>query len=117
MPRPGSSVVIRVCWLPETILGQYLRRDKLFVVQLNHDLGEPQAVDVLCHEWAHALAWNLSLDRLAKTPGINPVEFDRVCHDEAWGCSSSRVWRAQHRASFAFDDCQRQDSAKLTPIP
>jgi hypothetical protein len=61
---------------------------------LNRDLSEPQAVEVLCHEWAHALAWNFSLDRLAKTPGINPVEFDRACHDEAWGCAYSRVWRA-----------------------
>ena len=25
--------------------------------------------------------------RLAKTPEINPVEFDRACHDEAWGSS------------------------------
>ncbi len=64
------------------------------MVQLNRDLVEPQAVEVLCHEWAHALAWNFSLDRLAKTPGINPVEFDRACHDEAWGCAYSRVWRA-----------------------
>ena len=36
---------------------------------------------------AHAMAWNFSLDRLAKTPVINPVEFDRACHDEAWGSS------------------------------
>jgi hypothetical protein len=64
------------------------------VVQLNRDLGEPQAVEVLCHEWAHALAWNFTLNRLAKTPGINPVEFDRDCYDEAWGCAYSRVWRA-----------------------
>lgn len=27
------------------------------------------------------------------TPGIDPVEFDRACHDEAWGCAYSRVWR------------------------
>jgi len=40
------------------------------------------------------LAWNFSLDRLAKTPGLDPVEFDRACHDEAWGCAYSRVWRA-----------------------
>ena len=40
------------------------------------------------------VAWNFSLDRLAKTPGIDPVEFDRACHDEAWGCAYSRVWRA-----------------------
>jgi hypothetical protein len=29
-----------------------------------------------------------------KTPGLDPVEFDRACHDEAWGCAYSRVWRA-----------------------
>jgi hypothetical protein len=63
-------------------------------VLLNDEMGEPSAVEVLCHEWAHALAWNFLLDRLAKTPGINPVEFDRACHDEAWGCAYSRVWRA-----------------------
>ena len=57
-------------------------------------MGEPQAVEVLCHEWAHALAWNFTVDRLSKTPGLDPVEFDRACHDEAWGCAYSRVWRA-----------------------
>jgi hypothetical protein len=40
------------------------------VVQTNRDLGEPQAVEVLCREWAHALASNLSLDRLSKTPEL-----------------------------------------------
>jgi len=87
-------VVVRTSWLPDTILGQCVRRRHRFVVRLNDQMGEPQAVEVLCHEWAHALAWNFSLDRLAKTPGINPVEFDRACHDEAWGCAYSRVWRA-----------------------
>ena len=74
---PALPVVVRASWLPETILGQCLRRDKRFVVQLNRDLGEPQAVEVLCHEWAHALAWNFSLDRLTRTPEITPFEFDR----------------------------------------
>ena len=64
------------------------------MVHLHRNLGQPQAVAVLCHEWAHALAWNFSLDQLSKTPGINPVEFDRASHDEAWGCAYSRVWRA-----------------------
>jgi hypothetical protein len=43
---------------------------------------------------AHALAWNYSLDRLPRTPSIDPAEFDRASHDEAWGCAYSRVWRA-----------------------
>jgi hypothetical protein len=34
-----------------------LPREKRFVVHLSWNLGEPQAVEVLCHEWAHALVW------------------------------------------------------------
>jgi hypothetical protein len=90
----AMPVVVRTAWLPDTILGQCIRRRQRFVVRLNEGMSEPQAVDTLCHEWAHALAWNYSLDRLAKTPGLDPVEFERACHDEAWGCAYSRVWRA-----------------------
>ena len=32
--------------------------------------------------------------RLAWTPGIDPAEFERASHGEAWGCAYSRVWRA-----------------------
>ena len=56
---------------------------------------------MLCHEWAHALAWNFSLDRLAKSPGVDPAVFDRACYDEAWGCAYSRVWRAYLEADRA----------------
>ena len=87
-------VVVRASWLPENLLGQCLRRDKRFVVLLNDEMGEPQAVEVLCHEWAHALAWNFAVDRLINAPDTDPVEFERACHDEAWGCAYSRVWRA-----------------------
>ena len=91
---PALPVVVRASWLPETILGQCLRRDKRFVVLLNDKMGEPQAVEVLCHEWAHALAWNFAVDRLINAPDTDPVAFERACHDEAWGCAYSRVWRA-----------------------
>ena len=90
----AMPVVVRTSWLPDTILGQCVRRRHRFVVRLNDQMGEPQAVECLLHEWAHALAWNFSLDRLAKLPGVDPAEFDRACHDEAWGCAYSRVWRA-----------------------
>ena len=87
-------VVVRTSWLPDTILGQCVRRRHRFVVRLNDQMGEPQAVECLLQEWGHALAWNFSLDRLAKLPGVDPAEFDRACHDEAWGCAYSRVWQA-----------------------
>jgi hypothetical protein len=85
--------VVLSSWLPETILGQCLRRRKRFMVLRNRELKEPQAVAVLCDERAHALAWTFPLDRLARTSGIDPAEFERACHDEAWGCVYSRVWR------------------------
>jgi hypothetical protein len=53
------------------------------VVLLNDKMDEPQAVEVLCHEWAHALAWNFAVDRLINAPDNDP-----------WGCAYSRVWRA-----------------------
>ena len=63
---PALPVVVRASWLPETILGQCLRREKRFTVLLNRELKEPQAVEVLCHKWAHALAWNFTLDRISR---------------------------------------------------
>jgi hypothetical protein len=41
-----------------------------------------------------APAWNFAVDRLINAPDTDPVEFERACHDEAWGCAYSRVWRA-----------------------
>jgi hypothetical protein len=49
---------------------------------------------VIYHEWAHALAWNFTLDRLSKMRRLDPVVFDQASHDEACGCAYSRVWRA-----------------------
>jgi hypothetical protein len=87
-------VIVRTSWLPDTLLGQCIRRAKRFVVLLNSEMAEEQAVEVLCHEWAHALAWNYSLDRLTQLPDLDPTEFDQASHDEAWGCAYARVWRA-----------------------
>jgi hypothetical protein len=56
-------------------------------------LVAPQAVEVLCHEWAHALASNFAIDRLINAPDRDPVDFERACHAEGWGCTHARVWR------------------------
>jgi Zn-dependent peptidase ImmA (M78 family) len=80
--------------LSETILGECCRRQRRFVIRLNDQMGENQAIDVLLHEWGHALAWNHLLDRLAKSPDTSPEEFEQASHDEAWGCAYARVWRA-----------------------
>jgi len=91
---PAKPVVVRTSWMPSTTLGECAKRTEKFVIRLNDQMTEAQAVETLLHEWAHALAWNFSLDRLARTPGVSPEEFSRASHDEAWGCAYSRVWRA-----------------------
>jgi hypothetical protein len=86
-------VVVRTSWLPGDILGECIRRRYRFVVRLNRNLAQEQAIETLLHEWAHALAWNYSLDKLTREPGVSPEVFDAASHDEAWGCAYSRVWR------------------------
>lgn len=89
----AKPVVVRTSWLPGNILGECIRRRARFVVRLNNQMAQEQAIETLLHEWAHALAWNYSLDRLAREPGVSAQVFDAASHDEAWGCAYSRVWR------------------------
>ncbi|NDC63223.1 MAG: hypothetical protein EBZ59_04380 [Planctomycetia bacterium] len=35
----------------------------------------------------------LSLARMAQSPDLEPAEFDRASHDDAWGCGYAKVWR------------------------
>jgi hypothetical protein len=89
----AKPVVIRTSWLPEGTLGECIRRPERFVIRLSDELNEEMAVEVLCHEWAHALAWNYALDRLMNSGATNPDAFEAEAHGEAWGCAYSRVWR------------------------
>ena len=89
----AKPVVVRTAWLPPTTLGECGRRRERFVIRLNRDQSQAQAVETLCHEWAHALAWSYSLDKLARDPRVTKEQFEAAGHDEAWGCAYSRVWR------------------------
>jgi len=90
----AQPVIVRTSWLPPDTLGECVRRKERFVVRLNRAMTEVQAVETLLHEWAHALAWNYSLDRMARDPDLDRELFEAASHDEAWGCAYSRVWRA-----------------------
>ena len=91
---PAKPVIVRTSWLPQTVLGECIRRPERYVIRLNDTMPENIAVETLLHEWAHALAWNFSLDQLARALDVDREEFERASHDEAWGCAYSRVWRA-----------------------
>lgn len=67
-----------VCW----------KHGKKFIIVVERSLSEPRAIDVLLHEWAHALAWNNLLDT-AKTDD----EFNKLAHDASWGVAYSQVYQ------------------------
>ena len=89
---PAMPVLVKFSKLPGDQLGKCARRRTRFVIHLNSEMSQYQAIDVLIHEWAHALAWNYSLDKLVNSASSREL-FDAVSHDEAWGCAYSRVWR------------------------
>jgi hypothetical protein len=94
----AKPVVVRTGWLGDGTAGACTRRSERFVIRLSKYLDEDAAVEALLHEWAHALAWNYTLDKLARTPRLDPAGFQIAAHDEAWGCAYSRVWREYLRA-------------------
>jgi hypothetical protein len=89
----AMPVVVRTSWLSSDTLGRCARRKSRFVIALNANMNEHDAVETLIHEWAHALSWNLALDRLSRQDSVDPRDFQEASHDEAWGCAYSRVWR------------------------
>lgn len=89
----AQPVVVRTSWLPDETLGACIRRPQKFVIRLSDELDEQMATEVLCHEWAHAVAWDYALEAISRRPNPDPSEFEAAAHGEAWGCAYSRVWR------------------------
>ena len=94
---PARPVVVRTKVFQESFpamtFGECVRRSERYVIRLNAKMDQNMAIETLCHEWAHALAWNYLLDRLGRDPDVTREEFEAASHDEAWGCAFSRVWR------------------------
>lgn len=100
---PAKPVVVRAARLAPELLGTCARRPERFVIRLNRALTDAEATETLLHEWAHALAWSFTLDRLAREPETTREAFEAAAHDEAWGCAYSRVWREYVRMHDADD--------------
>jgi hypothetical protein len=96
----AKPVVVRTAWLAIEILDECIRRRHRFGIRLNNGMDQAQAIETILHEWAHALAWNYSLDRLASQPGISPEVYRLASHHEAWG-AHNRGWGGCVRVSWA----------------
>ncbi len=94
---PAYPVVIRTSRLPWDVEGFCKRRRNRFVIHLRASLSLATAIDTLLHEWAHALGWNLLLDRLGDdmhAGKITPAEFELASHGPEFGTAFAAVWRA-----------------------
>ncbi|NQW48777.1 MAG: hypothetical protein HQ464_13540 [Planctomycetes bacterium] len=63
-----------------------------FQIRVSRQLNESDAVDVLLHEWAHALSWEACVGKVAYSRSISDHEFDRLSHGPKWGLAFSRVY-------------------------
>ena len=72
----------------------WCRRHKTkFEITVSRYMNRCEAIDVLLHEWAHAVAWNHLDDALAKNPSVPKSEFDHLLHGPAWGVAFSRIYQ------------------------
>jgi len=72
--------------------------DGTFRIRISRELSLPQAIDVLIHEWAHALLWHTCVGGLARSRRISAREFDRLAHGPKWGLAYSKVYQC-----FTYD--------------
>ena len=93
----GFPVVVRTCKVPSDIDGLTKRNSKRFVIHLARHLCQDAAVEVLIHEWAHCMAWNLLLDKAADDYAegrLSRQDFERVSHNASFGVAYSEAWAA-----------------------
>lgn len=70
-----------------TVEGRCWKHGKKFHIQIDNNLDELRAMDVLVHEWAHARAWNHRLDTAESDEA-----FNKLAHDAAWGVAYAEIY-------------------------
>lgn len=69
------------------------RRKTNFEITVSRYMSRCEAVDVLLHEWAHAVAWSHLDDALGKNPAVTKAELEYSSHGPAWGVAFSRIYQ------------------------
>lgn len=71
-------VIVRRVKVPTDRFGDCNRLDDYYLIRICRDLKEEQAIDILIHEWAHAISW---------------TKCTSEDHSNEWGKAYSRVYR------------------------
>jgi hypothetical protein len=85
---PAYPISVRRLPLADGHEGFCYKHGKKFHIQISKTVPENRAIDILLHEWAHAVAWNTMLDA-AKTDD----EWNKLAHDASWGVAYSKVYQ------------------------
>jgi hypothetical protein len=88
---PAFSVSVRRVKLSQ-LEGRCWKDGKKFHIQIDKNLDEGRAMDVLLHEWAHARAWNHMLDA-----AVTDEAFNRLAHDASWGVAYAEIYSVYER--------------------
>jgi len=86
--KAGYPITVRRIKLSDGHEGFCCKHGKKFYIELSRTIPENRAIDVLLHEWAHALAWNDLLDT-TKTD----EDWNKLAHDASWGVAYSKVYQ------------------------
>lgn len=89
---PALPVVVKVGRTGSRCNGFCERKRSSFHIMISDDLPPEHAIDVLQHEWAHAVAWNLLDDSLSRKKRLKAIEFERLSHGPEWGVAYSKVY-------------------------
>jgi hypothetical protein len=81
----------RLGWVKTTCCGFCSRRDKHFHIRVSSRLPELSAIEVLIHEWAHALSWD-AYKNVPYWPWAPTAENQRPVHGAAWGKAYAKVY-------------------------
>lgn len=95
---PKHPVVVRTNQQFVSRDGDCCLIDGTFRIRISRELSLSQAIDVLIHEWAHALSWHTCVGGLARSRRISALEFDRLAHGPKWGLAYSKVYQC-----FTYD--------------
>jgi hypothetical protein len=90
--------------------------DYRFRIHVSRELNESQAVDVLLHEWAHALSWDTCGDMPVQGRRLSKYEFDRLTHGPKWGLAYSKVYQCFVGTIMPHLECEDLNAEVLNRI-
>lgn len=91
---PAMPVAVEIGRVGRRCEGICKRKRKVFQIVISDSLVAPHAIDVLQHEWAHALAWNMIDDHLRQRRWLTAKTFHWLSHSPEWGVAFRKTYHA-----------------------